>query len=117
MRDLRTIAISAALFLVFGAATSVARAAVYKCQDAAGKTTYSDLPCDSGAKPLRLGDGKANATDPHMCAQLLDELNRLAAEADRGTKAGRAQSASSANRRKALTKQYETRCVGISRSK
>jgi hypothetical protein len=118
MRDFRSIAISAALFLVLGAATSVARAAVYKCQDAAGKTTYSDLPCDSGAKPLRLGgDSKANATDPHMCAQLLDELNRLAAEADRGTKAGHAQSASSANRRKALTQQYETRCVGISRSK
>jgi hypothetical protein len=84
----------------------------------AGKTTYSDLPCDSGAKPLRLGDdSKGNATDPHMCAQLLDELNRLAAEADRNAKAGRAQSSTSAKRRQALTRQYEARCVGISRSK
>ena len=118
MSKLRTMAIVVALVLALGAAISVAQAAVYKCTDTAGKTTYSDLPCDSGSKPLKLGgDTKGNATDPHMCAQLLDELNRLAAEADRGAKAGRAQSPSSMNRRKALTKQYETRCVGISRSK
>ena len=116
-RELRTVAIPAALLLAFGFASSVAQAAVYKCTDAAGKTTYSDLPCDSGSKPLKLGDSKASATDPHMCEQLLDELNRLAAEADRSAKAGHPQSASSTNRRKALTKQYETRCVGISRSK
>jgi len=76
------------------------------------------VPCDSVTKPLKLGDdGKTSATDPHMCAQLLDELNRLAAEADRGAKAGRAESPSTTKRRKALTRQYEVRCVGISRSK
>jgi hypothetical protein len=117
MNQVRTAAVSFAVVFAFGAAIS-AQAAVYKCTDAAGKTTYSDLPCDSSGKPLKLGgDSKGSATDPHMCAQLLDELNRLAAEADRGAKAGRAQSASSTNRRKSLTKQYETRCVGISRSK
>jgi hypothetical protein len=118
MDAVRTIAISVALVVACAAAISVAHAAVYKCQDSGGKTTYSDLPCGSGAKPLTLSDdSKANATDPHMCAQLLDELNRLAAEADRAAKTGHAQSASSTNRRKALTKQYEARCVGISRSK
>jgi len=96
---------------------SVAHAGIYKCTDAAGKTTYSELPCDSHPQALKLGDPKGTPTDPHMCEQLLDELNRLAAEADRGAKAGHAQSASSTNRRKALTRQYEARCVGISRSK
>jgi len=115
--ELGTMALRVALLLAFGAAISVAQAAVYKCTDTAGKTTYSDLPCGSDSKPLKLGDTKGNPTDPHMCEQLLDELNRLAAEADRGAKAGRAQSPSSMNRRKALTKQYETRCIGISRSK
>ena len=100
------------------ATVSIAHAAVYKCKDSAGKTTYSDIPCDSGSKPLKLPDPtKGNGTDPHMCEQLLDETNRLATEADRNAKAGRTQSSASANRRKALTKQYEARCVGISRSK
>lgn len=97
---------------------SLAYADVYKCKDGAGKTAYSDIPCDTGSKPLELTDPtKGDGTDPHMCEQLLDETNRLASEADRNAKRGRAESTSSANRRKALNKQYEARCVGISRSR
>jgi hypothetical protein len=92
-----------------------AQAAVYKCTDSAGKTTYSDLPCGSSSKPLALTDStKGKGTDPHVCAQLLDELNRLAVEADRNAQKGRAESAGSVNRRKSLTRQYEDRCVSIS---
>ena len=40
----------------------------------------------------------------------------LAAEAERNAKRGRAESPRSLNHRQALTKQYETRCVGIARS-
>jgi hypothetical protein len=96
---------------------SIAYGQVYKCTDGAGKTTYSDAACDSGAKPLKLPDDpRRNATDPNVCAQLLDETRRLAAEADREAKRGHAESTQSAKRRQALTKQYEERCVGISRS-
>lgn len=95
-----------------------APAAVYKCTDSAGKTTYSDAPCDSGSKPLALPDPtKGKGTDPHVCAQLKDELNRLAAEADRNAKRGKPESTASANRRKSLTRQYEDRCVSISRAR
>ncbi len=114
--ELRTMPIRVALVLALAAAITTAHAAVYKCTDTAGKTTYSDLPCDSHSKPLKLGDTKGSVTDPHMCEQLLDELNRLAAETDRANKAGHLQSPSSMNRRKTLTRQYEARCVGISRS-
>ena len=97
---------------------SVAHAEVYKCKDSAGKASYSDVPCGAGSKPLKLVDPtKGDPTDPHMCEQLLDETNRLAAEAARNAKRGRTESSSSANRRKALNKQYEARCVGISRSR
>jgi hypothetical protein len=96
---------------------SVAHGQVYKCTDGAGKTTYSDAPCAPASKPLKLpGDAKATATDPNVCAQLLDETQRLAAEADRDAQRGRKESASSAKRRRALTEQYEARCVGITRS-
>jgi Domain of unknown function (DUF4124) len=108
------------LALAFAICTtvSIAHAQVYKCTDSAGKTTYSGTPCDSGSKPLKLSDPtKGNATDPHMCEQLLDETNRLAAEADRNARRGRTETTSGAKRRKALTKQYEARCVGIARSK
>ena len=92
---------------------SIAHGQVYKCIDGTGKTTYSEAPCDSGSKPLKLpNDAKGNATDPNVCAQLLDETRRLAAEANRG----RAESTNSAKRRQALTRQYEARCVGIARS-
>ena len=99
------------------ATTSIAWGQVYKCTDAQGKTTYSDTACDNGAKPLKLAeDPKQNSTSPHMCAQLLDETRRLAAEADRDAKRGRTESPSSAKRRQTLTRQYEARCVGIARS-
>jgi hypothetical protein len=96
---------------------SSANAEVYKCKDADGKTIYGDTPCAAAGKPMRLPDpGKASTTDPQMCAQLLDELNRLAAEVDRNTQKGRTESAASTKRRQGLTRQYEARCVGIARS-
>ena len=94
-----------------------AHAQVYKCTDASGKVTYADTPCDIRGKPLKLADdGKATPTDPNLCAQLLDETNRLAAQAARNAQRGRAESAGSAKRRKALDQQYAARCVGIARS-
>jgi Domain of unknown function (DUF4124) len=96
---------------------SIAQGQVYKCTDGAGKTTYADAPCDSGSKPLKLpNDAKGSATDPNVCAQLLDETRRLAAEANRDAKGGHKESTGSAKRRQALTRQYEARCVGIARS-
>jgi hypothetical protein len=95
----------------------LAAAQVYKCTDATGRTTYADAPCDRGAKPLKLPeDVRKNPSDPNMCAQLLDETRRLAAEAERNKARGRTESAASAKRRHALTNQYETRCAGVSRS-
>ena len=94
-----------------------AHAQVYKCTDAAGKVSYADTPCDNRSRPLKLADdAKATPTDPNLCAQLLDETNRLAAEAQRNAQRGRAESAGSAKRRKALDQQYAARCVGIARS-
>src|SRR5258708_4418642 len=96
---------------------SIGHGQIYKCPDSAGKTIYADAPCDSKGKPLKLpSDAKGAATDPHVCAQLLDERNRLAAEVDRNAQRGRAESAQSAKRRQALTTQYEARCAGIRRS-
>ena len=96
---------------------SIAHGQVYKCTDGNGKTTYSEAPCDSGSKPLKLPNvSKGNATDPNMCAQLLDETRRLAAEADRDAKRGRTERGDSAKRRQTLTRQYEARCIGIARS-
>jgi len=107
-----------AVILALCTTVSIAQARVYKCQDSDGKTTYSDLPCGPQSKPLKLADdSKGKATDPHMCQQLLDEMNRLSAEANRNAKTTPTQRAADANKRKALTRQYEARCVGISRSK
>jgi hypothetical protein len=112
------IAVHLAVVLALCTTVSVAQARVYKCKDSAGKTTYSDLPCSSESKPLKLSDdSKGKATDPHMCEQLLDETNRLAAEANRDAKTNRIQRSANADKRKALARQYEARCVGISRSK
>lgn len=103
--------------LAVGATASIAHGQVYKCTDTAGKTTYSDTPCDSATRPLKLpNDPVRSSTNPNMCAQLLDETRRLAAEADRDAKRGRTESASSAKRRQSLTRQYEARCAGIARS-
>jgi hypothetical protein len=110
-----------ALTVAFCAVGAVAHGQVYKCTDSTGKTTYADAPCDSGTKPLKLPDDpKASttnpATNPHMCAQLLDETHRLAADADRAAKQGRTESADSVKRRQALNARYASRCAGISRS-
>ncbi len=106
-----------ALAFVIYAMASIAHSQVYKCTDGAGKTTYSDVPCGSGSKPLKIPDeANRSNTNPNMCAQLLDETQRLAAEAERNAKRGRAESPRSLNHRRALTKQYETRCIGIARS-
>ena len=95
----------------------VAWGQVYKCTDASGKTTYSDAACDAAAKPLKLPeDPKTNVTNPHMCAQMLDETRRLDAEADRDAKRGRAESADHAEQRQKMSKRYSERCMGIARS-
>ena len=102
--------------VVLCALAPMAQAAVYKCTDSAGRTTYSDVPCGSDAKPLALPDPtKGKGTDPHVCAQLQDEIDRLAAEADRNAKRGKAESSASASRRKSLGRQYADRCASISR--
>ena len=101
--------------LTFG---SLVHGQVYKCTDGTGKTTYSDAPCDASTKPLKLPDDpKKNVTNPHMCAQLLDETRRLDAEAERDAKRGRAETADHAKQRKTMATRYADRCVGISRSK
>ena len=96
---------------------SIAHGQVYRCTDDSGRTTYSDAPCASGGKPLKLpSDTTGKTTDPNMCAQLLDERRRLAAEADRDAKRGRSSSSDSAKRLQTLSRQYAARCVGIARS-
>lgn len=116
-RQLPRRATNVAAALVIYTIAAIAHGQVYKCTDGTGKTTYSDVPCASGSKPLKLPD-EANRSNmnPNVCAQLLDETQRLAAEAERNTKRGRTESPRSLNHRQALTKQYETRCVGIARS-
>ena len=106
-----------AIAFAIGTMASIAHGQVYKCTDSTGKTTYSDAACDNASKPLKLPDDpKGNTTNPHMCAQLLDETRRLAAEADREAKRGRKESADNAKRRQTVTARYEARCVGITRS-
>ena len=113
-RYLRRCAMRMAVAFAICTTVSIAHGQVYKCTDGSGKATYSDAPCDSGSKPLKLpNDAKGNATDPNMCAQLLDETRRLAGEAPRDAKRGRMEST---KRRQALTRQYEARCAGITRS-
>ena len=97
---------------------SIACGQIYKCQDPSGKTIYADAPCPSGGKTLKLpDDAKSSVTGPTVCAQLLDETRRLAAEADHDAKRGRPVNVTSAKRRKALVTQYERRCAGIARSR
>jgi len=104
--------------LAFCAGASVAHAQVFKCIDATGKTTYSDAPCAAGVTPYKLPEDptKGTGTSPRACAQMHDEMLRLATEADRAAKRGAAESADNAKSRRAMTKQYEARCVGISRT-
>lgn len=95
-----------------------AHAQVYKCTDASGRTTYGDAPCDAAAQPHKLPAEpmKGAGTNPRVCDQLLDETRRLADEADVAVKRGGKESAEHFQRREKLTRQYEQRCVGISRS-
>ena len=110
-------AVKLMLALVSFCFAPLAHAQIYKCTDADGKATYADAPCDARSKPLRLpSDSKGNTTDPNMCAQLLDETHRLAAEAERASKSGRAPRADADKRRQSLARQYEARCAGIARS-
>ena len=103
--------------LAIAAAASTASGQVYKCTDAAGKTTYGDAACDAAAQPLKLPpDTKGNPTNPNMCAQLLDETRRLEVEAERDAKRGRAETADHAKKRQTMAKRYGERCSGISRS-
>jgi|KBSMisStaDraftv2_1062788.scaffolds.fasta_scaffold338304_2 hypothetical protein len=105
------------LLAVLSGLPSIAQAQVYKCQDAAGKTTYSDSPCAQRGTTLNVpNEAKGNASDGSVCAQLLDERRRLAAEAARDAKSGRAESASAAKRRQSLAQQYARSCIGITRS-
>ncbi|HSC98033.1 MAG TPA: DUF4124 domain-containing protein [Casimicrobiaceae bacterium] len=105
------------LLAVLSGLPSIAQGQVYKCQDAAGKTTYSDSPCAQRGTTLNVpNEAKGNATDGSVCAQLLDERRRLAAEAAQNAKSGRAESASAAKRRQSLAQQYARRCIGITRS-
>jgi uncharacterized protein DUF4124 len=104
------------LAVVLCAVTAVAHAEVYKCQDAAGRTIYGDAPCARGGKPLDIpSDAAGGAPNGSVCAQLLDERRRLAAEAERSAKRGRPESAASAKRRQSLAQQYARRCAGISK--
>ena len=103
--------------LVTFATASVAWGQVYKCTDAAGKTTYSDAACDAAAKPLKLPeDPKTNVTNPHMCAQMLDETRRLDAEKERDARRGRPETEEHAQQRQKMNKRYSERCVGIARA-
>ena len=93
-----------------GATATAAQAQIYKCTDDAGKTSYSDTPCVRGGKPLDIPAAPPQAgKSSTVCAQLLDELHRLATASERG-KTGPSKRAS------ALTREYEARCVGIARS-
>jgi hypothetical protein len=103
-------AFATAVAVAVVALASFASAQVYKCTDAAGRTTYSGAPCDAASKPLKLPDDpKKNTTNPHMCAQLLDETRRLAAESERDAKRGRAESADHAKQRLTMARRYEER--------
>ena len=105
--------------LAIFASASLTWGQVYKCTDATGKTTYADAPCDAAAQPHKLPEDPVRSnttTNPHMCAQLLDETRRLDAETERDAKRGRAESAEHAKQRQTMAKRYSERCVGIARS-
>lgn len=108
----------AAIPIALWVIASHAHAQVYKCTDATGKTTYGDAACDAAAKPLKLPPepNKGTGTSSRVCDQLLDETRRLAQEAERSVSRGGKESAESLQRRQKVTKQYEQRCVAISRS-
>ena len=105
--------------LTLFATAALASGQVYKCTDATGKTTYADAPCDAAAQPHKLPEDPVRSnttTNPHMCAQLLDETRRLDAETERDAKRDRAETAEHAKQRQTMAKRYSERCVGIARS-
>ena len=107
--------VAAAIFVT----ASHAWGQVYKCTDATGKTTYADAPCDAAAQPHKLPEDPVRSnttTNPHMCAQLLDETRRLDAETERDAQRGRPETAEHAKQRQTMAKRYSERCVGIARS-
>jgi hypothetical protein len=115
-RPLRLLAASAVAVAVCAVAPPGA-GQVYKCTDGAGRTAYSDAPCDAAGKPLKLPDDpRGGATNPHVCAQLQDEVRRLAGEAGRDASRGRPESAEHARRRQTMLARYEARCARIARS-
>ena len=106
-----------AVAAVICAAASLADGQVYKCTDDAGRTTYADAACARGKKPVRLSiDAGGGAAGPVVCAQMLDEMRRLAKAAEQDAKRGRGAGQQRARRRQALAGQYERRCAGIRRS-
>jgi hypothetical protein len=106
--------ITALAFAALVSLAPLAGAQVYKCQDAAGRTTYADAPCGNSGKRVAVPEsaprGLADAT---VCTQLLDEMRRLAAE---DARRAAAKNASNDRRRQALVAQYERRCAAIRRS-
>jgi len=104
--------------VVLALIASVAHAQVYKCTDPSGKTVYSDTACDASAVPHKLPNEpmKGSGTNPRVCDQLLDETRRLAQEAERTVARGGKESAESLQRRQKVNRQYEQRCVSISRT-
>jgi len=103
-------------FAIFAAAP-LACGQVYKCTDAAGKTTYSGAPCDAAAKPFKLPeDTKPAPGNQHMCAQLLDETRRLDAEKERDARRGRDETEEHAQERQKMAKRYSERCMSVTRS-
>jgi len=96
---------------------SSAHAQVYKCTDAAGRTSYGDESCASSGKRLKVpGSEKPTLDNATVCRQLQDEMQRLSSEAAREAKRGRPKDASLAKRRATLLAQYHRRCAAISRS-
>jgi hypothetical protein len=97
-------------------ALPLAHGQVYRCKDVNGGTTYSDAPCAPGGKSLKIPQGGSRGFgDTTVCAQLLDETRRLAAQARRAAR-NETRRADASKRRQALVAQYERRCASIHRS-
>jgi hypothetical protein len=96
---------------------SSAHAQVYKCTDAAGRTTYGDEPCASTGKRLKVPESdKPTLDNATVCRQLQDEMQRLSSQEAREAKRGQPKDALLAKRRATLLAQYHRRCAAISHS-
>ena len=106
-----------AVAAVVCAAASIAHGQVYKCTDDAGRTTYADAACSRGGKAGRLAiDAGGGAAGPTVCAQMRDEMRRLAKVIAEDAKRGRGALRQGERRRQALAGQYERRCAAIRKS-